>query len=114
MSEPAAPPASVLVVVTRRMGDVLLATPLLRSLKAAWPQAALDVLVKEPGELSNPLFGLDNAIITPHASFYSEEAIAELEQKAADRVALALRGETPPNVVNPAVLERADYRLGKK
>lgn len=44
---PKAPPASVLVVVTRRMGDVLLATPLLRSLKAAWPQAALDVLVFE-------------------------------------------------------------------
>jgi heptosyltransferase III len=40
-----AAPASVLVVVTRRLGDVLLATPLLRSLKAAWPQAAIDVLV---------------------------------------------------------------------
>jgi heptosyltransferase-3 len=44
---PKAAPASVLVVVTRRMGDVLLATPLLRSLKAAWPQAAVDVLVFE-------------------------------------------------------------------
>lgn len=40
-----ASPASVLVVVTRRMGDVLLATPLLRSIKAAWPEAAVDVLV---------------------------------------------------------------------
>jgi heptosyltransferase-3 len=29
------------------MGDVLLAAPLLRSLKAAWPQAAVDVLVFE-------------------------------------------------------------------
>ena len=38
-------PASVLVVVTRRLGDVLLATPLLRSIKAAWPQAAVDALV---------------------------------------------------------------------
>ena len=41
----AAPPRSVLVVVTRRIGDVLLATPLIRSLKAAWPQAAVDALV---------------------------------------------------------------------
>ena len=40
-------PASVLVVVTRRLGDVLLATPLLRSIKAAWPQAAVDALVFE-------------------------------------------------------------------
>ena len=40
-----AAPASVLVIVTRRMGDVLLALPLLRSIKAAWPQAQIDALV---------------------------------------------------------------------
>jgi heptosyltransferase-3 len=40
-----AAPASVLVVVTRRMGDVLLASPLIRSIKAAWPQAGIDVIV---------------------------------------------------------------------
>lgn len=38
-------PRSVLVVVTRRIGDVLLATPLIHSLKHAWPQCAVDVLV---------------------------------------------------------------------
>jgi heptosyltransferase-3 len=38
-------PRSVLVVVTRRIGDVLLATPLMRSLKLAWPQTAVDALV---------------------------------------------------------------------
>lgn len=40
-------PQRVLVVVTRRIGDVLLATPVLRSLKEAWPGAAVDVLVFE-------------------------------------------------------------------
>src|SRR5688572_13405594 len=39
------PPRRVLVVVTRRIGDVLLATPVLRSLKRAWPDTAIDVLV---------------------------------------------------------------------
>ena len=38
-------PASVLLIVTRRMGDVLLASPLVRSIRAAWPEAAIDVLV---------------------------------------------------------------------
>ena len=38
-------PRRVLVVVTRRIGDVLLATPLIRTLKRAWPDAAIDVLV---------------------------------------------------------------------
>ncbi|MBI3937501.1 MAG: glycosyltransferase family 9 protein [Betaproteobacteria bacterium] len=41
------PPKTVLVVATRRIGDVLLATPLMRSVKRAWPEAALDALVFE-------------------------------------------------------------------
>ena len=39
------PPARVLVVVTRRIGDVLLTTPLIRSVRRAWPQAQIDALV---------------------------------------------------------------------
>ncbi len=39
------PPRRVLVIVTRRIGDVLLATPVIRSLKQAWPSATIDVLV---------------------------------------------------------------------
>ena len=38
---------SVLVVCTRRIGDVLLATPVVRSIKAAYPEAAVDMLVFE-------------------------------------------------------------------
>jgi len=38
-------PQRVLLVVTRRIGDVLLTTPLLRSIRLAWPQAEIDVLV---------------------------------------------------------------------
>ena len=50
-------PQTVLVIVTRRIGDVLLVTPLLRSLRQAWPQAKIDVLVFEHTEgilLCNP------------------------------------------------------------
>lgn len=43
-------PRSVLVVVTRRIGDVLLATPVLRSLKQGWPDTAIDALVFEGTE----------------------------------------------------------------
>lgn len=38
-------PRRVLVVITRRIGDVLLATPVMRSLKRAWPEAMIEVLV---------------------------------------------------------------------
>lgn len=40
-----AAPRSILLVCTQRIGDVLLTTPLARSLKKAWPDAALDMLV---------------------------------------------------------------------
>ncbi len=42
-----APLRSVLVVIPRRIGDVLLATPLIRSIKRAWPGIAIDALVFE-------------------------------------------------------------------
>lgn len=45
MSESALPPRRILVIVTRRIGDVLLATPLIRSLKSTWPEAHIEALV---------------------------------------------------------------------
>lgn len=38
-------PNKILLIITRRIGDVLLATPLIHSIKAAWPHVELDVLV---------------------------------------------------------------------
>lgn len=44
------PVAHALVICTRRIGDVLLATPVVRSLKAAYPKATIDMLVFEGTE----------------------------------------------------------------
>lgn len=43
-------PSSILVVITRRIGDVLLTTPVIRSLRLAWPDAKIDALVFEGTE----------------------------------------------------------------
>jgi heptosyltransferase III len=43
-------PSRILVAVPLRIGDVLLSTPAIRSLRLAWPQAEIDVLVFEHTE----------------------------------------------------------------
>jgi ADP-heptose:LPS heptosyltransferase len=47
MADPA--PKKILVVMLRRLGDVILTTPALSALKKRYPEAALDFLVEAPG-----------------------------------------------------------------
>ena len=62
--------------------------------------AGLDVLSYIPPGKDNPLFELDNVIITPHAAFYSEGSIEEMEARASMEVVRALTGKKPENIVN--------------
>ena len=66
--------------------------------------AALDVLSVEPPPIDHPLRKLPNVILTPHLAFYSRESVIELQTKAAEEVARALKGEPPRSPVNPEVL----------
>ncbi len=66
--------------------------------------AALDVFDPEPPDLSQPLFRDARVIVTPHAAFYSVEAVRELRSRVAHQIVAVLTGETPENVVNPEVL----------
>jgi len=68
--------------------------------------AALDVMEKEPPDWENILLKLDNLIITPHISFYSEESYIELKTKAAEAVVSVLKGELPKIIVNPQIIKR--------
>jgi len=68
--------------------------------------AALDVLSAEPPPLDHPLRQAPNMILTPHLAFYSRESVTELQTKAAEEVARALKGEAPRSPVNPEVLTR--------
>jgi D-3-phosphoglycerate dehydrogenase len=66
--------------------------------------AGLDVLEKEPPDLQNPLLKMENVILSPHVSFYSEESIKELKRKTAENVVEVLMGKWPKSVVNRDVI----------
>lgn len=93
-------------LINTARGAIVDELALCQALKEGWiAGAALDVLEKEPPDPKNPLLKLDNAIITPHISYYSEESYAELKIKAAQAVLDVLKGEVPQSVVNPQVLK---------
>jgi D-3-phosphoglycerate dehydrogenase len=43
---------------------------------------------------------LDNVVVTPHAAYYSEEAISTVRRFAAEEVVRVLTGEPPLSLVN--------------
>ena len=65
--------------------------------------AGLDVFEAEPLSHESPLLGLDNIVLTPHLASGSIETRTKMATTAATNIVSALRGEIPPNIVNPEV-----------
>ena len=63
--------------------------------------AGLDVLEQEPTPTDNPLFDLDNVLITPHMAGTSEETNQRAADFAYGNIARVLAGEPPESVVTP-------------
>ena len=103
-------PSAYLINTSR--GALVDEAALSRAIQEKWiAGTALDVLTDEPPTPENPLLTLDGVLMTPHTAFYSEEAVADLETRAAANVAAVLSGRIPEAVVNPAVLDRPDLRF---
>ena len=67
--------------------------------------AGIDVYDNEPPEATYPLLGLDSAILTPHLSWYSEDAAWTIRYKIVEDIDLALAGKPPRYCVNKEVLK---------
>jgi D-3-phosphoglycerate dehydrogenase len=72
----------------------------------------LDVFAEEPLHPDSPLLQDDRVIVTPHAAYFAEEAIVDMQTGAVEQVAAALSGQRPPDVARlPGVTwDAADTR----
>ncbi len=66
--------------------------------------AGIDVYDNEPPEATYPLLNLENAILTPHLSWYSEDAAWTIRYTIVEDIDLALAGKPPRYCVNGEVL----------
>jgi D-3-phosphoglycerate dehydrogenase len=67
--------------------------------------AAFDVFKEEPLK-EKALIELDNFIVTPHISPFTKEAIENAEKLSAQNIIDVLKGQSPPFIVNPEVLNK--------
>ena len=66
--------------------------------------AALDVTDPEPIPSNHPLLSLSNVIITPHIASATVATRTKMGLMAADNLISGLKGQIPPNPVNPEIL----------
>jgi len=67
--------------------------------------AALDVYDPEPPKGDNPLFAMDNVVLTPHLASFTDEGRRRMGLMVAEDVMKVLRGEKPLYLANPEVYQ---------
>lgn len=98
-------PTAVLINTSR--GSVVNQKALYEALKSRQIFAAgLDVTEVEPIPPDDPLLTLDNLIILPHIGSASVATRKNMALMAAENLLAGLRGEVPPDCVNPEALWR--------
>ena len=96
-------PTAYVINVAR--GPIVDEPALIQALQDGWiAGAGLDVTTQEPIEADNPLLGMDNVIITPHALCWTDECFHDIAATALTSILEVSQGRIPAHVVNRNVL----------
>jgi len=94
------------ILVNTARGPIVKDEDLYRVLSDGWlAGAGLDDIEEEPAKRAswkpvNPLFSLENVIVTPHAAYYSEQSIRIVRRFASEEAVRVLKGKAPLSPVN--------------
>jgi D-3-phosphoglycerate dehydrogenase len=72
--------------------------------------AGLDVFEQEPSPKSNPLYKLDNVLLTPHALCWTDQCFAGIGAADVKAVFDVMHGRVPTGIVNRDIVERPAWR----
>ncbi len=72
--------------------------------------AGIDVMEMEPPAADDPLLGLDNVIVTPHALCLTDQCFAGIGAADIKAVSEVMQGKAPTALVNSAVVDNAGFQ----
>jgi D-3-phosphoglycerate dehydrogenase len=98
-------PTAFLINFSR--GEVVNEKALCEALKSGViAAAAIDVYDPEPPLKDNPLFALENILLSPHSAALTQECVIRMATGAAEGIVDLLLGKRPQFVVNPEVFKQ--------
>jgi D-3-phosphoglycerate dehydrogenase len=72
--------------------------------------AGLDVLEQEPSPADNPLYRMDNVILTPHALCWTDQCFGGIGAADVKAVLDVMHGRVPTGIVNREIVDRPEWR----
>ncbi len=101
-------------IINTSRGEVIDGKALVKALQEGWiAGAGLDVTDPEPPLPDDPLFKMENVIITPHIAGWTTTALSSITQTAAKNLLNALKGDLPESLVNPEAVPKWRERVKK-
>lgn len=102
-------------IINTSRGPVIDEAALIKALREGWiAGAGIDVFEQEPTPPDNPLFQLDNVILTPHSIALTDEFYLNMWQIIVDQIEKMRCGEKPETLVNPEVWDKPEFQAKLK